>query len=772
MKQDNFYLENSEHEEISIIEIVFHYLHYWKFFLLSIIICLGLTYTYLLYTTPEYKITSRVVISDEKKGQTPLDMTAFSDLGIISPKNNLDNEVELLRSQTLMKGVVDSLRINISYMKKKAIKKVDIYKKTPIYVSVQNIMATGSFIVSKTGENTVSIRSDKENFNQEVEINQNLNSPWGILRFSINPFGTESYPVEIEINDSSDPKILPNVQINAVSKTSSVVELSLITPTPQKGQDVINTLVAHYNRNAIDDKNYVANNSIAFIDERLLDVRGDLQSAESNVENYQKTQGITDLHAQGQLLLSSSSEYNKKVVDTDMQLNLLLHIKNYIMNPVNKENTVPSNVGLTDPTVISLINRYNEEVLAQKKATVGLTKNHPIFIDFENQIALMREDLLKGIDISEASMKSTIRELRHQENMSIGKARNLSTLERGARDLYRQQSLKEFLFNYLAQKKEEIGLSLVTATPNAKVVDAASFDPIPVKPKKMIILLAAFMLAIVIPTVIIYILDLLDNKVHTKEDVIKIVKAPFLGIIPVVKNTEVFPVLKLRSAIAERFRAIISNLEFIVGKEGKRKVIAITSTTSDEGKSFFARNLAMSLATMGKKTLLIDLDLRKSEFGKLFELKTPKGIALFLSDPRVRMSEIVDTTHAFHQNLDIISVHAFPPNPAELLASDRLDQLFQIIGREYEYVIVDTAPVGLVADIYSINPFSTAVIYMVRSDYTLNHSLAEIQELYKEKKFHNLCVALNAVSEDNIYGFYGKYGKYGKYQNKYYMDEK
>jgi capsular exopolysaccharide synthesis family protein len=766
MAQNNFHLENPEQEEISIIGIIFHYLHYWKFFLLSIIICLGLAYAYLLYTMPKYKIISRVVISDEKKGQTPLDMTAFSDLGIISPKNNLDNEVELLRSQTLMKGVVDSLRINISYLKKKAIKKVEIYKKTPIYVSVQNIMADGSFIVDKTGENTVTVYSDKENFIQEVEIDTNLNSPWGILRFSINPFGTESFPVEIEINDSRNPKILPNVQIDAVSKTSSVVELSLITPTPQKGQDIINTLVAHYNRNAIDDKNYVANNSIAFIDERLLDVRGDLQSAESNVESYQKTQGITNLQAQGQLLLSSSSEYNKKVVDTEMQLGLLRHIKNYIMNPANKENTVPSNVGLTDPTVISLINRYNEEVLVQKKATVGLTKNHPTFIDFENQIALMREDLLKGINISEASMQSTIRELQHQENMFIGKARNLSTLERGSRDLYRQQSLKEFIFNYLAQKKEEIGLSLVTATPNAKVVDPASFDPTPVKPRKMVILLAAFMLAIVIPTVIIYILDLLDNKIHSKEDVTKIIKAPFLGIIPVVKNEDVFPVLRLRSAIAERFRAIISNLEFIVGKEGKRKVIAVTSTTSDEGKSFFARNLAMTLATMGKKTLLIDLDLRKSEFSKLFELKMSKGIALFLSDPRVRISEIIDTSHTFHQNLDVIPVHAFPPNPAELLASDRLEQLFQVIGREYEYIIVDTAPLGLVADVYNINPFSTAVIYLVKSNYTLNHSLAEIQELYKEKKLNNLCVALNAASENNIYGFYGSY------KHNYYIDEK
>jgi capsular exopolysaccharide synthesis family protein len=769
MAQNNFYLENPEQEEISIIQIVFHYLRYWKFFLLSIVICLGLAYAYLFYTTPSYKVSSKVVIRDEKKGQSSFDMAAFNDLGIVMPKNNLDNEIELLRSSTLMKGVVDSLQINIGYLKKGAIKRQEIYKKTPVYVSIPNIMATGIFTVDKVGENTLSIYSEKENFNQEVEIGNDLNSPWGVLRFSVNPFGSETYPIEIVVKNSNNLRILPRVQIDAVSKTSSVVELSLITATPQKGQDIINTLVAHYNKNAIDDKNYVANNSIAFIDERLLDVSGDLRSAESQVENYQKAQGITNLQAQGQLLLTTSAEYNKKSIDAEIQLNLLRHVKNYVTNPANKENTLPSNVGLTDPTVISLIEKYNQEVLALATATTGLTKAHPIYIDSENRIALIREDLLKGIDISESSMLSIIQELQRQENKSIGKALNLSTLERGSRDLYRQQTLKEFLFNYLAQKKEEIGLSLVTATPNAKIIDPASFDPLPVKPKKMIVLLAAFMLAIVIPIAIIYIWDLLDNRVHTKEDVTKIVKAPFLGIIPVVKKMEIFPVLKLRSEVSERFRALMSNLEFVVGNDRQGRIITVTSSTSDEGKSFFARNLAMSLATMGKKTLLIDLDLRKSELAKMYELKVSKGITLFLSDSQIRVSEIIDASHTFHQNLDIIPVHIFPPNPSELLASSRLEQLLHIVGKEYDYIIVDTPPVGLVADVYKINPFAAAVVYIIKSDYTLKSSLREVQELYNEKKLNNLCVVLNAVSEDNIYGFYGAYGSY---KHSYYVDEK
>jgi len=769
MEPDNFQLENTEHEEISIVEIFFHYFRHWKSFLLSLAICLGLAAVYLFLATPKYKIISRVVINDEKKGQTVDVMTAFSDLGIVAPKSTLDNEIEILRSRTLMKGVVDSLRIGVSYVKKGAIKSREIYRGTPIFAFIPNVMKSGSFTVDMVSENVFSIHaSDGEDFNQKVEIGKEVNSPWGTLRLTLNPFGTESYPVEVFVKSPDSPGFLPNVDINAVNKTSSVVELSLVTPTPPKGQDIINTTIAHYNKNAIEDKNYVANSTITFIDDRLLSVSGELQTAEKNVETYQKSQGITDLQAQGQLLLTSSSEYNKKITDGGIQLYLLRQIQNYLMNPANKDNAIPSNVGLTDPTVISLINKYNDQILARKKTTVGMSENHPQLIEINNQIALIRDDLLRGIDISEASVQSTIRELQRQENLYMGKARDLTTQERESRDLYRQQSLKETLFTYLLQKREETALSLAMATPNAKVIDPAFYDKIPVKPKRMIILLAAFMLAVIIPVIVIYIMDLFDNKIHRKEDVTRIITAPFLGIVPVLKDKEdPFPVLKTRSSIAERFRTIITNLEFMVGSE-RRKIISVTSFTSGDGKSFFSRNLAMSLATTGKRTLLIDLDLRKSIMIKtLGSINTQKGSATFLSDPKVRINEIIDTSHSFHKNLDIIPVHIFPPNPAELLSSGRLEQLFQTIGREYDYIVVDTAPVGLVADVYNINAYALSTIFLLRADYTVKKVLPEIQELYKEKRLNNLSIVLNAVTDENIYG----YGQYSHYKHNYYMDD-
>ena len=766
MEPNNFQSENVGQEEFSIVEVFFHYLRYWKWFILSIIVCLALAYAYLLYTTPQYRVFSRIIISDEKKGQTPDMSYAFSDIGVLPPKNNIDNEIEILRSQTLMKSVVDSLRLGVSYYKSGKIRDREIYKQTPVFVSIPYIKTAGSFIVDSVGVNTLSIYSRKDDFNQKVEIGKEISSPWGTISLQPNPFRSETYPIEVVVN----PWYSPYVDVSSVNKTSSVVEVSITTSTPQKGQDIVNTLIAQYNKNAVDDQNYVASNTITFIDDRLKVVSGELQTAEQKVEDYSKSKGITDLPTQGQMALSSSAEYSKQITDAGIQLELLKQIQNVARNPAGEDDVIPSNTGITDPTVISLINKYNEEVLAKKKATAAMKKDHPGLIEYNTQVSRIRDDLLKGIDISETGMQSTIKELQRQSNAYMSKALAMPTQMRETRDLTRTQGIKETLYTYLLQKREDTGLSLMMATPNAKVIDPAAFSGIPVQPKKMTILLAALILGIIIPVIIIYLLDLFDNKIHTKDDVTKAISAPFLGIIPVMKDKDPFPVLKVRTSMSERFRTVISNLSFVIGND-KRKIIAITSLTGGDGKSFFSRNIAMSLATSGKKTLLVDLDLRKSIMVKLLGLTDrDKGSTMFLSDPKININDIIDTSHKFHKNLDIIPVHVFPPNPAELLSSERLEQLFKGIGNDYDYVVIDTAPVGLVADVYHINPFASATIFLLRSDYTLKKNLAEIQELYKDKKLNNLSVVLNAVTDENIYG-YG-YGQYGNYKHSYYTEDK
>ena len=751
-----------QEEEVVIAEIFFHYFRHWKWFLLSIFICAATGFLYLKYTTKEYKVASKTLIKDNKKGQTGLDYNAFEDLGISTPRGSFDNEIELLSSKTLLREVADSLKIGISYYVKGRIKAQEIYTSTPLFVSVANQSNSGSFTINSTGENTFTINSEKEKFQRTFTINEEVSSPWGVLSFKKNPFGTASFPIEVTLHS---PKYYPKIQVTPINKTSTVVEVSMVTPTPQKGEDIINTLIGIYNRRAVEEKNYVATNTIRFIDERFAVISGELESAEKEVEAYKRAQGLTNIEAEAQLYLSASSDYDKRISELETQLNTLRSIKNYVMSPDSKGSGAPANVGLTDPTILNLISKYNEEILAKNRNTIGVTDANPIVREYDDRITLLKDNLLKGITISESSMQTTLRELRKQENIYLSRARGLSTQERESRELYRQKDIKESLFIYLMQKREETGLSLALATPNALEIDKAERSQNPVSPKRNVVALAALLLGVIIPILVIYIRDLFDYKLHSKEQLQKTVKAPFLGEVPIIKSDKIFPTQHVRSGIAEKFRIITSNLGFIVSGDRTRTVM-VTSSFSGEGKSFFSQNLAMSLATLGKKTLLIDLDMRKSMTNKTLGMDPGQGVAMFLSDPSLKVSDITFSAAEHHKNLDIIPVTMSPPNPAELLASDRLDLLFESVKEKYDFIVVDTAPIGLVADAFRINQFADASIFVTRADYTDKSSLLDIESMYRNNKLRNLTTVINAISISKQYG----YG-YGNKKNNYYTEE-
>ena len=747
-------------DEVSLLELFFHYFSYWKWFVISLVICLSLAFVYLRYTTKQYTVFSKVLIKDEKRGQTGFDWNAFSDLGLTPQMGSFDNEIEILNSQSLMQEVVDSLKLGVAYFKEGRIKKEEIYKNTPIFVNVSDQTDLGSFILDKKEDGSFELKASKEDFTASFAMNDTLVSPWGILSFRENSYGSAEFPVEVIIKH---PKDLPFVNITPINKQTTVVDISTITSVPEKGKDIINVLVGIYNQKTIDDKNYVANNTITFLNGRINVIFGELSDAEKEVEAFKKSKGLTDMATEAQMFLTSQNEYSKKISDTDVQLSILRDIKSFIRNPQNMGNVAPSNVGVTDPTILSLIHLYNETILEKNITTRGMTANNARIREYDEKIALLRDNLVKGIEMSESGMQTSLRELRSQEGMYLARTLGLSTQERESRELYRQQSLKETLYVYLSQKREETALSRTLATPNALVIDAADYSPIPVKPKSKIIGLAALLMGIIIPVLIIYIKDLFDNRIHTKEQLTRIVKAPFIGEIPKSKIEKAFPTLNARSIIAEKFRIAISNLSFVTPpKIDSARIILVTSSFSGEGKSFFSQNLAMSLATTGNKTLLIDMDMRKSVLNKTLAMNPVKGIAMYLADPSIIVDDIIDKSKTFHKNLDIIPIRTFPPNVAELLASNRLDMLFEESSKEYDYIIVDTAPIGLVADAYRINQFVDASIYVARAEYTYKSQLADLQTLYKENKLKNMTVILNAASPKKGYYGYKDNGYYGE----------
>ncbi|MDH8701905.1 tyrosine-protein kinase Etk/Wzc [Dysgonomonadaceae bacterium PH5-43] len=739
-------MPNNEEDEISFSEIFFHYLKYWRWIALSIVVCMCLAFVYVRYSTRLYTVYSKVLVKDDQYGRSGYDMNAFSDLGLSLSSSALDNEIEVINSESMINLVKDSLNLNVEYYELGRFKTSEIYKNTPYIVTVSNQTSWGSFILDKAEDDKFTIKSESpEDFEKTFSLNDEVNSPWGILRLKKNPYGNFELPIKVVIRH---PRSAPYISITPVNKMASVVYVTTNTATPSKGVDIVNTLMHFYNKQTIDNKNQVAKQTISFIDARLEDLEKELFKAEKKAENYKQDKAMTDIEAEARLFLSTSSEYSKMISETETQIEVLSSVKNYLRLPENAKSIAPANVGITDPTILSLMKKYNDEIISRNALTLGMTANNPVLQEYDDRIALLKDELIKGIDITEASMRTILAAQQRQENLAIAKVRNLSTQEREWGDILRQKELKETLFVYLLQKREETSLSLNLATSNAIVIDRANFNPNPVAPKTRIIYLAAFLIGFIIPIVLVYIKDLFDNKLHDGDELEKAIGAPLLGTIPLTQADDKFPVLKARSKIAERFRIVISSLSFVLKKKEGSKFIMITSSYGGEGKSFFSKNLAMSLTATGERVLLIDMDMRKSTMNETLGLNPDMGLAMFLSDSNINIKDII-VKGEHHENLDIIPIKVFPPNPAELLLSSRLSDFFENVrSLGYDYVIIDTPPVGLVADAFWINEHIDASIYVTRSDYTYKSSLKEIKKLYRENKLKNMSLIINAVKDE------------------------
>ena len=644
-----------------------------------------------------------------------------------------------MSSKELMKEVVDSLRLGTAYYQIGHFKKREIYNRTPIFVHVSNPKDWGTFKLDRIDNSTFSIIDKEKSFSQTFQIDKKIDSPYGELSFSANPFGSDLYPIEVRIKN---PRDLPTVSVSPINKRSSIVYLNINTSVPAKGINIIETLIGIYNRQNKEEKNQEAWQTIRFIDDRLPTISKELEQAEKAAENYKRSNDLTDISTEAQSLLLSTNDYAKQGAEVETQLSILAMLQNFLASSENEGKVAPANVGLTDPTVLALMRIYNEEILEKNKNTLGVAATNPLVQEYDKRIALMKLSLLEGITISESSLHLSLMKIYKQEIESSEKKQNFSTHERNWGHLFREKKLKERLFTYLLLRKEETVMSLDMATPGVIVVDEVEYGLVALKISQ--VLLIALAIGLIIPFCFIFIRALFDNKLRDEEQLIKTVKAPFLGSVPFCNTNQAFPASNLLSRIAEDFGIINSNLYFILSGS-EPKALMVTSSCYGEGKSFFSQNLAMSLATLGKKTLLMDTDMRKSTLSKTLKINQDKDFSLFLADTDIDYSQIINKTASCHKNLDIIPVKIFPPNPSEILDSKRLDMLFDTLRKEYDYIIVDTAPIGLVADAFRINSFVDASIFVTRAHFTPKTSLEEIQELYKSKKLHNFCMIINAI---------------------------
>ena len=772
-------------EQIDFKASLFKYIIRWPWFVASVIVCMACAWIYLKQSTPAYNINASILIKDEKKGgMLGSEFSGLEDLGLLNPSKNIDNEIEILQSKSLIKDVVNELGLYIDYTASKGFKTVDLYGSSPILVhyspkdaellDAPMLLTVG---YQKNGQIEVNVTTGKgsdeeKTFNKSfTELPAVLSGEKGTITFmpkSQVPI-TENGKLEITIQHplAVAKNYRKALAIEPTSKTTSVATISISNTNKKRGEDFINKLVEIYNRDANDYKNELAQNTARFIDERIAIINQELGTTEQELESFKRESGLTDLSSDAKLAIAEKSGYEKLCVENGTQLNLIKYLSDYLNKPENANTTLPVNVGLDDEALTSLISQYNALILERNRLRRASSDSNPVVRRLDSNIDDMHASLLTTINSVYKGLLITKADLDRQAGKYAGQISNAPAQERRFVSIQRQQEIKAGLYLMLLQKREENNIALAATANNAKIIDDALADDVPISPNKKIIYLAALVLGFGIPVAIIYILSLLSYRIEGHSDVERLTRVPVIGDVPLNDSDEKYAIAVRENdndIMAETFRSLRTNLLFMLGDPDK-KVILVTSTTSGEGKTFIASNLAVSLALLGKKVVIVGLDIRKPGLNKVFHIShKERGITQYLVAPQSTDLRSMIQSSDLSANLNILPGGTIPPNPTELLARKSLDDAIELLKKDYDYVVLDTAPIGMVTDTQLIARVADISVYVCRADYTHKNDYQLINELYANKRLPGLCTVINGLDmKKKKYGYYYGYGKYGRY---------
>lgn len=779
----------------------------WKWFAVSIVVCLCAAFFYLQKQTPIYRTQAMVMINDEFKGSFHNQMQSFQqDFGMMSTGVVIDNEIEVLRSRAVIQKTVMDLELYTSYSIGNGFFKPDsiLYGAYPLEVQISQEdverLATGfSFEITQPtpGRYVISYPCLDEEKNETI-VHENVDSLPCILSTPIGNVVFTKGELGLSAGKTLTVKIRPPVlvarsclsalSVEPTSKTTSIANISYLDANKQRGMDFVNQLVFVYNREQNNEKNIVAIKTEEFLKKRLERVGAELDEAEEQVAQYKRSSGLINISGNAQRVIQGSSEYEKQQAETATQLRLINFLYDYINEPKNKLQPIPANVGLTDASLSNLIGRYNEYVVERNNLLRTASESNPAVVDITAKIRLIAETIKTSTESLQSFLKIRMEDFENQSKKYDSKLGNAPTQEKILAGYQRQLEVKDELYMMLLQKLEENSITLAATADNAKVLDSALAYDTPVSPKRSMIWLIALVMGVAIPIGIIYLEELFRYKIEGRNDLERLTAIPILGDVAMSHDAK-----KEKCAIvvhenkndlmAETFRSIRTNLQFVLDRT-EQKVIQFTSSNSGEGKTFISSNLATSMALLGKKVVLIGLDIRKPRLAEMFGLADRKrGISMFLAgdadDKALLFEQIMPS--GVNPNLDVLPAGIIPPNPAELLSRKNLDNAIKFLKERYDYIILDTAPVGLVSDALISSRVADTTIYVCRADYTPKSDLELANSLYREQKLKNMCIVLNGIDmEKRKYGYYygygkyssksygryygyGKYGKYGKY---------
>lgn len=795
---ENNILNNSNIEEqeesINLRALLTKYLIYWPWFIASVIICLGCAFLYLRFQTPVYNTTAAVLIKEtdpRSKAMTQANgaVAALQDISGFSMTSNFDNEVEILKSRTLIKKVVSELGLYIQHSKDQTFGyDIPLYRNTPVKVYItpeeaEKLQGGAKLKMTYTPEGKLSLTAKYMLNLQEAEITASFDSlpavlptPVGVFSFTHNDSTQLENPIKLNVWIASPTAVAQsyaqNLSVSPTSKTTTIAQLSLKNSHKQRAVDFINRLVAIYNQDANDEKNEVAEKTAEFIEERIGIINAELGAAENQLATFKQQAGLTDLSSDAQLALQENSKYEQLRVENATQIQLVEFLKTYINKEENANEVLPANVGLKDQNLSTVIEQYNTMIIERKRLLRTSSESNPAIINMNTGIEAMRrsvqttvESVLKGLYITKADIDKQTSKFEARINKAPQQEKEFLTIAR-------QQEIKAALYTMLLQKREENAITLASTATNGRIIEEALAGIYPIAPKKMIIALAALIIGLGFPVGLIFLRDLLKYKIESREDVQKITHAAIIGELPrceVKTNGSIVIQENKNNLMEECFRGLRTNLLFMLEKG--QQVILFSSTQPGEGKSFVAGNTAASLAFLGKKVLIMGMDIRKPGLNKVFRLSNRAvGITNYLSDPEhTNLLETIQHSD-ISPNLDILPGGPVPPNPTELVAREHLDHAIEELKKHYDYIILDTAPIAMIADTAIIGRVADMCVYVCRADVTPKEGFEYINVLQKEKKFKKIATVINDIDMSKRkhsygYGYGRKYG-YG-YGRKY-----
>lgn len=804
----NLQLEGAvqEQEEKSAIDFQLIYTNLilnWKWFVLSLIVCLGLGYLYLRYATPAYQASTKVLIKDDddskRRGSLGSSMIqSAANLGFMSNSNGIDNEIEILSAHDLAQLAVHDMKIYVNYYHKSAFKDPLVYKEQEVSVDLdlphlKKLNAPIKLSIEKEGtkyhvKGTYNLPIDAFSFEKETSefektfdrLPATISTRVGTLTFTPSKIykleDGEVLKAVIVSPEMAAKQYTKNLTVSQTSKTTTIAELVLNDENPQRALDYLNTLLKVYNRQANEDKNEIAYRTEQFINNRLQKINAELGNTEGQLESYKKRNKVIEMKLNATATIANSDAYAQKLQDANTQVELLNELGKYMNEPGNKYQPIPSNVGLTDESSTELINQYNKIALDRNNALHAASETSPTVTPLTAQLDALTTSIKRAMRQAKLGMEIQRNSIAKQAAEYAGQIGNSPEQERVLTQIGRQQEVKSGLYLMLLEKREENSISLAATADKGKIIDAPSFIG-KVSPKSSIIMLIALVLGLAIPAGILFLIEFFKYKIEGHEDVIKLTQIPVIADIPVASDAakkegkaDIVVHQNVNNLMEEIFRGLRTNIQFMLKSD--EKVMMFTSSTSGEGKTFVASNIGISLALLGKKVIMVGLDIRKPRLAELFQIDNHhNGITNLIVRDHNSWEDIQNQilSSGVNSKLDLLMAGPVPPNPGELVTRASLDDIINQLKQHYDYVILDTAPVGLVNDSLQLGRLADLCVYVCRADYTPKASFGMINGLNAEKKLPNMCLVLNGVDlskkKHSFYYGVGKYGKYGKYGN-------